>query len=166
MTYFDLRYALPYVINILKSQVAMPWDWDSFDIMGHLTWVKFSFVFILFITFSSISIGLPLTCPVGYIRVQRQDFSAMFTVSFLVSLLCPQVLFWSIYPIILLLFACSSCLLNIFRSLLSCIREFLSTVPDLNIFITATNTDVANPEAQQVNQGDMGIDEADVEAQV
>lgn len=30
MQNFDLRFCVPLVINILKSQAGLPWDWDPF----------------------------------------------------------------------------------------------------------------------------------------
>ncbi|XAR70568.1 hypothetical protein NMG60_11027466 [Bertholletia excelsa] len=157
MPFFDLRYALPIVINGAKSQVSMPRDWDPFNTIGHLTWPKLWLLIILFVIFSFTSIEVPLTCPViiGHIRVQVGKLSTSLLVLLAASLLFPQVLFWYAYPMVILLSSCSSWLSSAFKSFLQWVKITLCTVPDLNIFVSATYTDEVNPEPQPMSEGTM-----------
>ncbi|KAG8375282.1 hypothetical protein BUALT_Bualt10G0084200 [Buddleja alternifolia] len=63
MSYFDLRFVFLLVINIVKSQTAMPWEWDPFNVVRDLTWTKFWLLTILFLIFSFVSILIPLASP-------------------------------------------------------------------------------------------------------
>ncbi|KAL0393824.1 UNVERIFIED_CONTAM: hypothetical protein Slati_4348600 [Sesamum latifolium] len=121
----------------------MPWEWDPFDVASDLTWIKFWILAIFLFIFSFISIAIPFTVPpnnLRHIQVQMKSFSASLLACFLASLLFPQLLFWYVYPMILLFFLCYSCIFNIFRSFIYWDQAILSLAPDLNILITTTTT--------------------------
>ncbi|KAL6313258.1 hypothetical protein AAG906_016667 [Vitis piasezkii] len=54
----NLRFSVPYAINIFKIfQVGiLGWDWDPYNIMGDLSWMKVSWLLPLLLVFSFISI--------------------------------------------------------------------------------------------------------------
>ena len=159
MSSFDIRYVVILVVNIIKSQTSMPWDWDPFDLNAHLTWTKFWILSTLFLIFSFTSIRIPLTCPlhIWHIKVRLGEYSATLVVLFVTSLLLPQLLFWYAYPIIMLLSLYFSWVSNLFGSFVRWVRDNLS-VPDLNIFITATDTNNgSNLEQDHVTLGDEGV---------
>ncbi|KAA8525962.1 hypothetical protein F0562_007938 [Nyssa sinensis] len=108
--------------------------------------------------FSSTSISLPLTSQLnmGHIRVQVGGFSAIFVLLLVASVLTPETLFWYAYPIMILLSSCTAWLSNILKSFLQWVQTVLSMVPDLNIFISTTYAEAANPEPQPAVQGIMG----------
>ncbi|XP_019073957.1 uncharacterized protein LOC109122134 [Vitis vinifera] len=58
----NLRFSVPYAINIFKIfQVGiLGWDWDPYNIMGDLSWMKV-ICFLLLLGFSFISIEGPPT---------------------------------------------------------------------------------------------------------
>ena len=156
---FDIRYVIILVINIIKSQTSMPWDWDPFDLNGYFTWTKFWILSTLFLIFSFTSIRIPLTCPlhIWHVQVKVGDISTTLVVLFVTSLLLPQILFWCAYPFIVLLSLCFSWVSNLFRNFMLWARDTLSTVPDLNIFITSMETNEANSEQEPVALGDGGV---------
>lgn len=164
MAYFDLRFAMLFILNILKSQGSNPWDWDPFDtINNNLTWIKFWIICILFLVFSFISIQVPLspaspTRAAGYVRIQVTHFSPPLMVSFLALLLLPEMLFWYIYPTIMLLFSCTTCVSNVLKNIILSLRAILSAIPYFNVVIAATYT---NEESE--DDIERGIDEANLE---
>lgn len=66
----DLRHALLFAINILKSQVGSTWDWEPFDTIGHPTWSKSSTLAILLLIFPFTCIQVPLRLDMGHIIVR------------------------------------------------------------------------------------------------
>ncbi|GFZ00853.1 hypothetical protein Acr_14g0004880 [Actinidia rufa] len=155
---FDIRYVVILVINIIKSQTSMPWDWDPFDLNGHFTWTKFWILSTLFLIFSFTSIRIPLTCPlhIWHVQVHLGEFSITLVVLFVTSLLFPQSLFWYVYPIITLHSLCFAWVSNLFGSFVHWARDNLSTVPSLNLFISSIETDAADLEQELVGLGDGG----------
>ncbi|KAL0312293.1 UNVERIFIED_CONTAM: hypothetical protein Sradi_5628600 [Sesamum radiatum] len=163
MSHFDLRFAILIVINILKSQTAKPWEWDPFDVGSDLTWIKFWLLTILLFIFSFVSIGIPLVVPPNdtrYIQVQTKRFSPSLLACFLASLFFPQLLFWYVYPIILLFFLSYTCICNVSRSFIYWAQAVLSLVPDLNILITTTSTVEADEE---LHEGEEELERANLE---
>ena len=111
MNNFDLRLCVPFLINSLKSLVALPGndDWDPFYAIHHLTWIKlclFLLILALF-SFTSINIEVPYTASVptssaSCVRLRLGVFSLPITLSFMASVFFPQTLFWYTYPILVL----------------------------------------------------------------
>ncbi|GMN30876.1 hypothetical protein TIFTF001_003010 [Ficus carica] len=108
MSGFDLRFVIPVVINLLKSQTkAHPWDWDAFSLLhnpNEVSWIKISFHISLLVLFSCTSITFtrrpsPNTALICF---QFGNFSPHIAVSFVCSLVFPQALFWFLYPAILI----------------------------------------------------------------
>lgn len=155
MSTFDIRYAIILAINIMKSQASIPWDWDPYELMSNLTWSKFWLLFTLFLVFSFTSFKVPLTCPIDIwhvrVRVRVGEFSTTLVVLMVTSLLLPQLLFWYTYPIIVLLFMCSSWVFKTFKSFLHWARAILVTVPDLNISLSSVEVDGADLEDNGVD---------------
>ncbi|XAR70567.1 hypothetical protein NMG60_11027464 [Bertholletia excelsa] len=161
MSSFDIRYFVLIVINMAKSQASMPWDWDPFVIIGDLTWMKFWLLFILSVIFSFFSVKVPLACPVnaGYMYVRVGEFSCTLFVLLVASLLLPQVLFWYFFPIVLLVSLCSLWFSNMVKSFVDWAQASLSTLPDLNVFVsTITETDGTNLEQEHMGPGIAGND--------
>ncbi|KAL7166970.1 hypothetical protein ACSBR2_037600 [Camellia fascicularis] len=152
MSSFDIRYAILLVINMVKSQASMPWDWNPFGLDSHLNWSKFSLLVVLCTLFSFTSIRVPLACPLNlwHIHVKFGEFSNTLVVLFVSSLVFPQLLFWYAYPIIISISLCSSWVFNMFKSFVQWAKATLSAVPDLNLFISATQTHGANLEQEHV----------------
>ncbi|KAG8382003.1 hypothetical protein BUALT_Bualt05G0031300 [Buddleja alternifolia] len=149
MAHFDLRYVLLIVINIVKSAIT---KWDPFDVLGDLTWTKFWFVTILLFIFSFLSIRVPIdpqNSTILYINVQLQNFSSSLAASFLASLFSPQILFWYIYPVILVLFSFSTCISSMLNNFVVWMQIVLSNVPGVNLFITTTSNFEGNIESQE-----------------
>lgn len=164
MPSFDTRYAILLVVNIMKSQASVPWDWDPYELMGNLTWSKFWFLFILVLIFSFTSIRVALTCPIDiwHIRVRLGEFSTTLVVLLVTSLLLPQLLFWYVYPTIVLLSLCSSRVFNAFKSFLHWGQAVLVTVPDLTVSVSAIEGNIMEQtwklvEHEQVALGDGGV---------
>ncbi|KAL7188379.1 hypothetical protein ACSBR1_038259 [Camellia fascicularis] len=99
----ESRHAILLVINMVKSQASMPWDWNPFGLDSHLNWSKFSLLVVLCTPFSFTSIRVPLACPLNL---------------------------WHIH------------------SFVQWAKATLSAVPDLNVFISATETHGANLEQE------------------
>lgn len=153
---FDLRFVFLLIINIVKSHTSIPWEWDPFDVVSDLSWMKFWFLTILSFVFSFVSIVIPLN-NIVYIQVQVKNFSPTLLICFLASLFFPQLLFWYVYPIILLFFLCYACIFNMFTRFISWVQTIFSMLPDLNIFITATNREWHEEgEVEEFVNGDVG----------
>ena len=109
MSGFDLRFVIPVVINLLKSQTkAHTGDWDAFSLLhnpNEVSWIKISFHISLLVLFSCTSITFtrrpsPNTALICF---QFGNFSPHIAVSFVCSLVFPQALFWFVYPAILII---------------------------------------------------------------
>ena len=70
------------------------------------------------------------------------------SVSFLACVLFLQDLYWFAYPIFILISICSTWVFNFFIRF----RDFLSTIPVLNILVSATFVGDGNQEMQGENQ--------------
>ncbi|KAL1552644.1 hypothetical protein AAHA92_13415 [Salvia divinorum] len=138
----DVRFVILVAINVLKSHMAMPWEWDPFEVTNDLTWIKFLLLTTLFFFFAFIAIEIiSLTSPnnIGFVKVQINSFSPTFSTCFLACLLLPQFLFWYVYPMILLSFWWYACVSSTFVSFLTWVGARVSEMPDLNIVIAAAN---------------------------
>ena len=138
----DLRHALLFAINILKSQVGSAWDWEPFDTIGHPTWIKSFTLAILLLIFPFTCIQVPLRLDSGHIIVRFGKLDPCFTVLFLASIVFPQALFWYAYPIIIniMISFCYSWLLNVLGSFLFWLQNVLTSIPVIYIIIRATIT--------------------------
>lgn len=143
MSSLDLRYLLLLITNIIKSHIVTPCEWDAFDVATNFTWIKFWLLTLLFFIFAFVSIGIPLHTStdtnMGYIRVQIKKFSASLTLSYLASIFIPQLLFWYLYPLILLLFSCSASISNLYWTSMFRLQAILATLPDFNLLLIATD---------------------------
>ena len=70
----DLRHALLFAINILKSQVGSAWDWEPFDTIRHPTWIKSFTLAVLLLIFPFTCIQVPLRLNTGHIIVRFGKF--------------------------------------------------------------------------------------------
>ena len=86
----DLRHALLFAINILKSQVGSAWDWEPFDTIGHPTWIKSFTLAILLLIFPFTCIQVPLRLATGHIIVRFGKFDPCLTVLLLASIMFPS----------------------------------------------------------------------------
>lgn len=139
----DVRFVILVAINIVKSHVAMPWEWDPFEVANDITWTKFFILASLFFFFSFIAIEIiSLTSPnnMGFVKVQINNFSPTFSTCFLACLFLPQFLFWYVYPMILVSFWWYTCISSAFASFVAWVGAVLSEMPDLNISVAAANT--------------------------
>lgn len=149
MSELDLSFLVPILTNILKSTTDDPSKWDAFDIISKLNWMKFFILIVLLFVVSFIFIGIPFPPPannIRYFRIQVKNFSFFLMVSFLTSLIFPQNLFWTIYPIILLLFSCSTPISCMLMSFVQAVQFMASTVSARIIFFAARNLDEVNFE--------------------
>ena len=138
----DLRFLLLVAMNVLKSHMAMPWEWDPFKVTNDLTWTKFFLLTSLFFFFTFIAIEIiSLTSPniMGFVKVKINNFSPTFSTCFLACLLLPQFVFWYVYPMILLSFYWYACVSSAFMSFLAWAGALMSEMPDLSISIVAVN---------------------------
>lgn len=152
MSHFDLRYAIPILINtMIKPQSrAMPWDWDPFKISNPQYWTNKPFLLVfllLFFPFTSIQLSLPppsspndINTNSALIRFQLGNFSLHLAVSLLGSLIFPQALFWYAYPTILIFAFCYPKLLFFLRRFVGWLNSKLSAFPALNLHISSTLT--------------------------
>lgn len=154
MSYFDLRLCVPVVINMVKSQGwgwGWDWDWDPFHITLHLTWINIPCFLLIMAGFSLISIEVPLTffaCSLHsvHVRLRIGSRSLSTAVSLMASLIFPRLLFWYIYPFILLAsFFPTARLLHVLRPLQAVIPT--NQVYDISISTAAAR--VNEPHAQQ-----------------
>ncbi|RVW18066.1 hypothetical protein CK203_114286 [Vitis vinifera] len=157
----NLRFSVPYAINIFKIfQVGiLGWDWDPYNIMGDLSWMKV-ICFLLLLGFSFISIEGPPTPSINprYVRLRLsvEYFSIPMAISLIASLIVPRTLFWYIfYPMIMLQPCCSPWLLN----LQVCLHAMASRVPGCIFIITATAPPSQLADASQVIEGYPGADD-------
>lgn len=140
----DMRFMIVVAINIVKSHVAMPWEWDPFEVTNDLTWTKFLLLTSLFFFFTFIAIEIiPLTSPniMGFVKIQINKYSPTFSTSFLACVFLPQFLFWYVYPMILVSFWWYTCVSRAFASFVAWVGAVLSEMPDVNISIAAANAD-------------------------
>ncbi|XAR70565.1 hypothetical protein NMG60_11027460 [Bertholletia excelsa] len=133
----DLRYAVLIVINIVKSHVGAPWDWDPYNIILGLTWSKFWLLSISILFFSFTSIALPLNCPLNlsYVSLRFKRFSTSLAILLVASLVFSQVHFWFVY-FIFLIFSQSyffDWLSYVLRGFIQWVQVSSSNIPDLNI---------------------------------
>ncbi|KAL4602294.1 hypothetical protein ACB092_10G042500 [Castanea dentata] len=142
MCQIDLMHTVLLAINILKSQVATPWDWDPYQTIGQPTWIQASFLSLLFLVFPFTSIKLPISTQSAtrHILLRFGEFNTQLTVAFIGSILFPQALFWYFYPIIISVFIWYPWLFNF----LMWSHGVLTTIPVCNIIIRATVTSLQN----------------------
>ena len=137
---FYLRLCVPFLVNSLKSLVALPRDyvWDPFHTIDHLSWINlclFLFILALF-SFTSTNIAVPHpasvhTSSASCVHLRLGDFSLPTTLSLMASLIFPQTLFWYIYPILMLAPFWSPWLVHI----LLWVRAMASIIPVYDIII-------------------------------
>ena len=177
MNNFDLRLCVPFLINSLKSLVALPGndDWDPFYAIHHLTWIKlclFLLILALF-SFTSINIEVPYTASVptssaSCVRLRLGVFSLPITLSFMASVFFPQTLFWYTYPILVLAPFWSPWLLHI----LLWVRAMASTIPVYDIIIIKVSgsrqRQVTGVEANEpyLQQEEPSSEDEDLEANI
>ena len=155
MSYFDLRFLLLIEINILKSFLGNSFNWNAFDTLDHLTWPKIIFLTILVLVFAFTSIKIPLFSEDNtmFLHIKFGEFSATFAVSFVASLILPQVHYWVAYPILILLSFYSTHVLNFFVR----VQALPSIIPRLNVslrgivFFGDTNQEVQG-ENQEIER--------------
>ena len=151
MYHMDLRHTLIFAINMLKSQVgSSTWVWDPFNTIAHPTSTKTFILSLLFLLFPFTCIKVPVACSVdtGHIIVRLGKFDPYLTVSLVASIVFPQALFWYTYPIIILTSFWSSWLLYVLGCFLSWLQNVLTTIPVINIIISATVTRWHNSDPQ------------------
>lgn len=142
MCHIDLRYTVLLAINILKSQVATPGEWDPYQTIRQPTWMKDSFLALLFLVLPFTSIKLPISTQSAtrHILLWFGEFNTQLTVAFIGSILFPQALFWYFYPIIISVFIWYPWLFNF----LKWSHGVLTTIPVCKIIIRATVTSLQN----------------------
>ena len=163
MSCFNLRLVFPCLINIYKifNVEILAWEWDPYNIMGDLSWMKVSGLLLLFLAFSFSSIEAVLTPSKNprFVRLclSGQYFSISMALSLLASLIFPQEIFWVIIPLIILLSFCSPPrILN----LLICLHAAASRLPGCSILITATGLQIQLVAGSQViNEGRYPVEE-------
>lgn len=152
MASFDLRIVILLLINILKSFLGKPSNWDAFDTIGHLTWLKLSLLAASFLLFSFTSIKVPMFNSANteyiHIHIQIGDLSLLFSVSFLACVLLPQIQYWIACAILILLSFLSTWVFNFFTRF----QDFFSTITVLNILVSATLVGDGNQEMRGENQ--------------
>ena len=85
-----------------------------------------------------------------FIHFRFGEFSATFAVSFVASLIMPQVHYWVAYPLLILLSFCSTYVLNFFMRV---DQALPSIIPRLNVFLRGMAFfGDANQEVQGENQ--------------
>ena len=133
MPSFDLRSIVLIGINILKSFIGSPSNWDAFDIIGHLTWPNFISLAILILLFTFTSIKIPLFDGdnMMFLHIQFGEFLATFAVSFVASLILPQAHYWVAYSLLIFLSFYSTYVLNFFVR----VQASPSIIPRLNVFL-------------------------------
>lgn len=156
---FNSRSLVPYLINTLKIfQVGgggggiLGKDWDPYNIMGDLSWIKAFALLLLLFAFSFISIEFKapggsvgvdpsgLNPPFLRLSLSGNYFSISMPLSLLVSLLFPQKLFWFVNPVINILsssFCCST--RRHLIDLLVRLHAAASRLPGYTILIVATH---------------------------
>ncbi|XAR54877.1 hypothetical protein NMG60_11030201 [Bertholletia excelsa] len=143
MYFVDVRYVIPLGINIVKSHVAWPWEWDAFDIVGEPTWAKLWLYGFLLFLFPLVSVEILLTSSphnaIRHIRLRVGDFSIILMLATLASLFLPQTLFWYAYPIMVLLSFCYIWILHLFATILRWVQANHSRVPILNIIVSTAH---------------------------
>ena len=128
MSSLDLRFVIPVLLNMLKSFLFSPSDWDPFNLFfHHPTWPKTSlFVFMfLFFPFTSIKISISNTSA-HLIIFERQSFSMHLTILLLGSIVLPQQLFW-LYAYFAVHFTCYPTLLLLLERLVGWLHAKLSS---------------------------------------
>ena len=136
----DLRHALLFAVDILKSQVGSAWDWEPFNTIGVPTWSKSFTLAILLLIFPFTYKKVPLRLDTDHLIVRFGKFDPCLTILLVASIVFPQALFWYAYPIIIIISFCHSWILNVLGSSLFWLQKVLTTVPVINIIIRATVT--------------------------
>ena len=173
---FDLRLCVPFLVNSLKSLIALPSDdvWDPFHTIDHLTWINlclFLLILALF-SFTFINIAVPHTASVhtssaSCVHLRLGDFSLPTTLSLMAPLIFPQTLFWHIYPILMLAPFWSSWLVHILLWVLA----MASTIPVYDIIIKVGGSrqpQVTGVEANEpyLQQEEPSSEDEDLEANI
>ena len=97
MASFDLRYAIPILINILKfAASAMITDWDMFNTFNsYITWLSVFILVLIFIFFPCITINLsPNNNNMHLVQFQRESLPSHLTVLLMGSIVFPPELFF------------------------------------------------------------------------
>ncbi|XAR54876.1 hypothetical protein NMG60_11030200 [Bertholletia excelsa] len=143
MYYVDVRYVVPLGINIVKSHVGRPWEWDAFDIVGEPTWAKLWLYSFLLFLFPFVSVEILLTSSphnaIRHIHLRVGDFSIILMLANFASLFLPQTLFWYAYLIMVLLSSCYIWILDLFVTILHWVQANHCRVPILDIIVTAAH---------------------------
>lgn len=138
MYYMDLRHAILIVINVLKYQVGNTWVWDPFNTIAHPTGSKSSALAILWLIFSFTRIEVPSRPNMASIIVRLGQFDPCLAILLVASIFLPQVLFWYVHLIIIMIMFCPSWFLNVLvGSFLGCLGNVLTSIPVINIIIRA-----------------------------
>ena len=144
----DLRHAILVAINVLKYQVGNTWIWDPFNTIAHPTGSKNYALAILLLIFSFTRIEVPLRLNMASIIVRLGQFDPCLAILLVASILLPQLLFWYVHLIIIMILFRPSWFLNVLGSFLGWLRNVLTSIPVINIIIRATVARWHNLEPQ------------------
>ena len=95
----DLRLCVPFLVNSLKSLVALPRDyvWDPFHTIDDLTWINLCWFLLILALFSFTSVNIAVlhtasvhTSSASCVHLRLGDFSLPTTLSLMASLIFPQ----------------------------------------------------------------------------
>ncbi|KAK6783018.1 hypothetical protein RDI58_020814 [Solanum bulbocastanum] len=138
---FDLRYLILITVNILKSTLSVSDNWDPFHIFDHRpnypTFMEFmnKLFFLLLFSFLFSIIRITIHHPITTIHINSGYFNKSFYILCLASLLLPQMLFWYIFFITIILSSSSSWIFNTCTSFREWIMHIFATIPRFSLFI-------------------------------
>lgn len=154
--HFDLRHTILVLVNILKSGIGPPWQWDPFNVVAvshQFTLMEASILLFMFI-FSVTSVKIRARSEQWQICIRVGNFSTTLTLSLLVCLVVPQCVFWYAYPMILLISMNYTWLAKTFNTFLDWLQGMSPSMPVFNIFVVTTlATAGLNHEDQQPSSG-------------